>query len=61
MEKTTIDPIDALADLGAASYQLCSMCGKLVLREDLEIYLQTTRCSQCQYELDTDSGPIAVL
>jgi hypothetical protein len=39
----------------------CSRCGKAIKFADKEPYLESKRCSQCHYELDTESGPIPTL
>jgi DNA-directed RNA polymerase subunit RPC12/RpoP len=39
----------------------CSRCGKPIAFDDRDAYLESTRCSQCHYELDTESGPIPSL
>jgi RNA polymerase-binding transcription factor DksA len=39
----------------------CSRCGKAISFEDREAYLEAGRCSQCHYELDTESGTIPSL
>ena len=39
----------------------CTRCGNAITFEDKETYLESKRCSQCHYELDTESGPIPTL
>lgn len=62
MENRTAAVIDQISDTDYRTVDcICTMCGKPIDTKDCEHNVRTRRCQQCQYELDTDSGPIRVL
>ena len=39
----------------------CSRCGKAIKFEDRDSFREAGRCSQCHYEVDTESGTVGKL